>query len=129
MAEITALTPDEEAQFQQWIRANNIKDLDHPDSRYDYRGYWKATGGAPRQPGLMLSNGRTGPIGHLPDTFKQHGHESFSQESQYSRGPFDGGMWVEDTLVQPPPMTASHTTPEQELQQALLARHLRGSRQ
>src|SRR5262245_53424086 len=98
MDETTQLTPDEEAQFQQWVRANKITDLDHPDSHYDYRGFWKANPNFSRAPGQ-----------HLTDQFKQHGHPTFSQESQYSRGAWDGGMWVGgDTYLAQPPMAVSH---------------------
>lgn len=36
---------------------------------------------------------------HWPDTFKQHGHPTFSVESQYSKGPNDGGRWNGDVYV------------------------------
>ena len=102
MAERTALTPAEELAFQQWAKANRITDVDHPDSHYDYRGYWKsvaAQGGDQRK---AYDDGL-----HFPDTFKQHGHPTFSVESKYSRGPSDGGRWLtEDVLVAPP--MASH---------------------
>ncbi len=91
-AERTALTPEEEVAFQRWVRENGITDLDHPDSRYDYRGFWKATKGRPHPPGSME---------HFPDTFKQHGHPTFSQESQYSAGPWDGGRWAGEQFVPP----------------------------
>lgn len=97
--ESTPLTMAEEAAFQQWAQDNGLTDVDHPDSHYDYRGFWKSTNGAPHPPGSEQ---------HFPDTFKQHGHPSFSVESQYSRGPQDGGRWLDDTLI-PPPM-ASHGT-------------------
>ena len=74
--------------------------MDHPDSHYDYRGYWKQYGNAPIRFG----------IDHFTDTYKQHGHPTFSQESQYSRGPMDGGMWVNDQFLAQPPMAVSHLT-------------------
>lgn len=91
--ETTPLTPHEEVQFRLWAVANGLQDVDHPDSHYDYRGFWKQTQGAPHPPGSQL---------HFPDTFKQHGHPSFSVESQYSRGPQDGGQWLGDSLMGPP---------------------------
>lgn len=90
MSDTTVLTPEDESRFRQWIQANGITDLDHPDSHYDYRGFWKATQGASHPPGSEL---------HFPDTFKQHGHPTFSVESQYSSGPNDGGHWVNDAFV------------------------------
>jgi len=97
--ENTILSPQEEAQFQQWAQNNGITDVDHPDSHYDYRGFWRATQGASHPPGSEM---------HFPDTLKQHGHPTFSQESQYSRGPQDGGMWSGDTYIVQPPMAISH---------------------
>lgn len=70
-----------------------MRDLDHPDSHYDYRGAFLA--------GL----GRGASTGHFPDTFKQHGHPTFSVESKYSAGPGDGGSWRGDTFVPSRPMT------------------------
>jgi hypothetical protein len=91
--EITTLTAPEETAFQQWAATNQITDVDHPDSHYDYRGYFKATGGTPMQFG----------VDHFPDTFKQHGHPTFSVESQYSKGALDGGRWEGETFVAPVP--------------------------
>jgi hypothetical protein len=111
--EVTTLTPDEEQRFQRWVKKNNIRDLDHPDSHYDYRGFWKKYPEFERKPGE-----------HLTDEFKQHGHPTFSKESQYSRYPEPGGTWIprgdftreglavsherEDQLVQEPQMAVSH---------------------
>ena len=81
--ERTVLGPEAEQAFQAWVTANGIEDLDHPDSHYDYRGYWLENAAPPHLKG-----------DHFPDTFKQHGHPSFSQESHYSQGPADGGMWL-----------------------------------
>src|SRR5438874_2498689 len=89
-SEVTPLTPDEEIAFRQWAAQNGIENYDHPDAHYDMRGFWKATGGAPHLPGSQM---------HFPDTFKQHGHPTFSVESQYSTGPYDGGRWVSDNYV------------------------------
>jgi hypothetical protein len=91
-AERTTLSPDEERAFQQWARTNQITDVDHPDAHYDYRGYWRQTQGAAHAPGSEM---------HFPDTYKTHGHPTFSVESQYSAGPFDGGRWNGDSFVPP----------------------------
>lgn len=104
--ETTPLTHAEELAFQQWAQANGITDVDHPDSQYDYRGFWKQTQGAAHQRGT-----------HFPDTFKQSGHPTFSQESQYSSGPSQGGMWIGDTFIPQPKMAISHPTIEQILLQ------------
>jgi hypothetical protein len=110
--ETTRLSPDEEREYQRWVKHYALKDIDprtgepYDDVRYDMRGYWKAN--------YLRGMAGFGPPqfagAHGPDTFKQHGHPTFSQESQYSRGPWDGGMWIPgtETLLQQPPMAVSH---------------------
>jgi hypothetical protein len=95
--ETTPLTHDEERAFQTWASRNRISDVDHAESFYDYRGYWKATQGRPHRRG-----------DHFLDTYKQHGHPTFSQESQYSKGAWDGGMWVGETFLPQPTLSPSH---------------------
>lgn len=80
--ETTALDPEREAQFQDWAKRNRVMDVDHPDSHYDYRGYWNEYGSQPHQQGA-----------HFTDEFKQHGHPYFSSESNYSKSFTDGGHW------------------------------------
>ena len=92
--EITPLSPTEETAFQAWARAAGIRDVDHAESRYDYRGYWKDVAS---KGGDQRKTYNDGP--HFPDTYKQHGHPTFSVESQYSRGPVDGGRWDGETYV------------------------------
>lgn len=107
-SERTVLPADQEARFQRWALANGITDVDQPQSYYDYRGYWKEFGDKP------IAFGKD----HFSDTYKQHGHPTFSQESQYSRGPSDGGMWLnDDTLLTQPPMAVSHSDPYQRIRQ------------
>lgn len=98
--ETTFLTPDEEQLFRKWTTKNQITDVDNPESYYDYRGFWKDQGG----PNIKFG------VDHFPDTFKQHGHPTFSQESKYSTGYSDGGMWIPDseTLLKQPKMAVSH---------------------
>lgn len=98
--EVTALSPQEEQQFLRWIQANHITDLNEPDSRYDYRGYWKDI--ASRGQTETQINAADHQL-HYPDTYKQHGHPTFSVESKYSAGPNDGGRWNGETYVPQPP--------------------------
>ena len=91
MPERTNLSPMEEALFNYWVKQTGIRDNDHPDSFYDYRGYWKDIASQGKDLTQILSDG----FRHYPDTYKQHGHPTFSQESKYSKGPADGGMWLE----------------------------------
>jgi hypothetical protein len=79
--ETTRLSAAQQAGFPAWLRANGVRDLDNPDSHYDYRGAY--LGGV----------GRGADSGHFPDTYKQHGHPTFSVESQYSGNANDGGTW------------------------------------
>lgn len=81
--ETTKLDPGQEAAFQDWARSNKLNDVDHPDSHYDYRGYYQKYGTQPHQQGT-----------HFTDEYKQHGHPTFSVESNYSKGPNDGGNWT-----------------------------------
>lgn len=113
MAEITQLSPEDELRFQQWARQNKIADVDRPGSYYDYRGFWKQMGSVPVKFGQD----------HFPDTYKQHGHPTFSQESKYSKGAFDGGMWLnDDTLLEQPPMAVSHDQALSDIAEFLLKR-------
>lgn len=81
-SEVTSLSPLEEALFRKWATSNKVTDIDNPDAHYDYRGFFKS--------GTAHSQGN-----HFPDTWKQHGHPTFSDESQYAT-PLDpqGGMWI-----------------------------------
>jgi diguanylate cyclase (GGDEF)-like protein len=89
--EVTSLPPGREGDFQAWVRQNQITDLDHPQSFYDYRGAFLA--GATRDPATGQN---------WPDPWKQHGHESFSVESQYARpGDPEAGRWEGDRFVSP----------------------------
>lgn len=97
--ETTLLSPIEEQLFKSWGKANGIEDVDSPESHYDYRGFFKTTNGAVHPPGS---------VEHFPDTFKQHGHPTFSIESIYSKGPFDGGMWAGDQFVPEMKPAVSH---------------------
>lgn len=111
MNETTPLSPADESAFQQWARMNQIHDVDLPQSRYDYRGFWKSTQGAPHPPGSEE---------HFPDTFKQHGHPTFSVESQYSGGAFDGGRWLPKDKFIPPGADLLSTSRGSRVPQGLL---------
>lgn len=75
----TALSPQEEAQFNNWAAANH-RSGDTLD--YDLRGAWKA-------------DAKAATNGHLPDTWKKPNHPTFSQESMYSTDDQRGGQWIE----------------------------------
>lgn len=84
-SEVSSVPPTREREFREWIARNNITDLDAPQSKYDYRGAFLAGVGSEINP--------TDNLPRWPDTFKQHGHPTFSVESKYSTGPNDGGRW------------------------------------
>lgn len=94
--ETTGLLPLDESAFRRWAAQRGISDVDDPESHYDYRGAYQ--GGADRSTN-----------GHFTDQFKQHGHPTFSEESQYSAGHGDGGTWEGDRFI--PPAT-SHSLVE-----------------
>ena len=76
----TKLNPLDEIDFKKWYRKysdevgvnSNPDDVEH---YYDYRGYWKDTGGAP----VLKSNNY-----HLPDTYKLKGHPSYYRTDKES---------------------------------------------
>lgn len=104
---VTRLTPEDEASFQSWYKdfaSNRNLDLD-PDAKehhYDYRGYWNANRENPNP---------TSEDGHLPDTWKTPGHETFSNESIYAKyAPEMAGRWENGQYIEPGTDTAPTTT-------------------
>lgn len=85
--EISQIPEARANEFYDWLLRNGVDLEDLEGSAYDYRGAFLA--GVNRDP----------EGGHFPDTFKQHGHESFSTESQYSRGPGDGVHWEGEVAI------------------------------
>ena len=96
MAERTPLPPIDEIAFQTWAKQNGIGDVNAPEGRYDYRGYWKDVASQGGNDTKQYADGL-----HFSDTYKQHGHPSFSVESKYSAGPHDGGRWIGEAFVPP----------------------------
>lgn len=94
--ETTRLAPEEETSFSAWARENGVADVDDPRSHYDYRGYWRDIASRGGDQTQVYADGP-----HFPDTYKQHGHPSFSVESRYSTGPDDGGEWDGERYVSP----------------------------
>lgn len=92
--ERTPLSRSEEKKFKVWAILNGVTDVDHPQSFYDYSGYWKDVAAKGTDQRKAYGDGL-----HFPDTYKQHGHPTFSVESQYSKGPWDGGRWIGEQFV------------------------------
>ena len=57
-SETTKLNPEDEREFQEWVEKNQIMDLDHPQSYYDYRGLF-----------LLDRDAISSPELHFPDLF------------------------------------------------------------
>lgn len=112
--EITTLSPTEEQAYRTWLAANRtapgIANADSPAAHYDMRGFF-----ADKQ---ALAQWKPGE--HFPDTYKQHGHPTFSVESKYSAGPNDGGSWNGDTFVPqtPAPVKRDYAKEADEIRQA-----------
>lgn len=86
----TYLPPDQEAQFQSWVKANRIPWQDTPNADYDMRGFWKA-----QQSGDP--NAQRASNLHFPDTYKTPYHRTFSNESIYATP--DAPHWQGDVLI------------------------------
>jgi len=96
---VTALTPQEEQQFQEWVKANNVPfENDTPNSDYDLRGFWKAaqSGDPNASTAINREDGRI----HYPDTYKTpYSNEGFSRQSKYALP--SAGDWVGDVFAPP----------------------------
>jgi len=87
--ETSVIPAGKEQAFRAWVKRNRISDLDAPDAFYDYRG-------------AFLAGVDRGSDGHWPDTFKQHGHPTFSVESKYAiPNDSQAGRWENGRYVAP----------------------------
>lgn len=95
----TALPPDQEAQFRQWVNANHVPfDPEAQQSDYDMRGFWKALQDKdPRAASAIDPNDH---LLHYPDYWKTPLHKTFSNESQWA-GPNAPHWTADDKLVTP----------------------------
>jgi len=90
---ITPLNSSEEKDFKVWYdktaKFKNLNpDPDADDQKYDYRGYWKNENSSE-----ILKEKSSA---HFIDKYKQPGHPTFSNESQYSNKNTQGGSWSQD---------------------------------
>lgn len=89
---VTQLSPQQEAQFQQWVKANRIPWRDESRADYDMRGYW--------QKYILTGKGAQGGVNpndrqwHFTDEFKTPYHHSFSGESRYALP--NAPHWIND---------------------------------
>jgi len=79
---LTSLPPEQEKEFQAWVKKNNVPFDPSPTADYDMRGFYKAMkAGDPRaSTGVNQNDGKL----HFGDTFKTPYHKSFSNESQWA---------------------------------------------
>ena len=96
---VTRLSPQEEVQFQQWVKANNIPWQDSPTADYDMRGYFKAMQAGNQNARTAINPNDNKP--HYPDTYKTPYHKSFSSESMYANPTLAPRWNPEDQLVLP----------------------------
>lgn len=95
---LTRLSPAQEAQFQAWVKQNNVPFDPSPQADYDMRGFFKALkAGDPRaSTGVNQNDGKL----HFGDYWKTPYHKSFSNESQWATA--EAPRWNErDQLVLP----------------------------
>jgi N12 class adenine-specific DNA methylase len=95
----TDLSPQEETQFQTWVKANKVPLDDSPQADYDMRGFWKALQAKdPRATSAVDPNDQRL---HYPDFWKTPYHETFSAESRWA-DPTKAPKWNDkDQLVAP----------------------------
>ena len=93
----TNLSPDEEAQFQNWVSSTKVPWQDSPTSDYDMRGYWKAQQAGDANAKTQINAVDNKP--HYPDTYKTPFHNTFSNESQYALP--TAGHWQGQNFISP----------------------------
>lgn len=86
----TELTPEEQVQFDQWVKQASAKrgsDVMMDQGTYDIKGWWK--------------NDRTNDVdGHGSDRWKKPNHPKFTDESIYSGADgFQPGTWEGDAFL------------------------------
>ena len=89
----TELTEQEEKAYQTWIQQVKTitgRDLSKDTETYDMRGFWKEA------PGEQLQRILDDNDAHFTDKYKKPNHPTFSNESQYSKGEWEGGTWSYD---------------------------------
>ena len=92
----TQLTPEEEAAFIEWAKERSKaqgRDVLMDLGSYDMRGLFKE--------GVLGGNKELydEATGHSSDKFKKPFHPTFSNESIYSTGEYEGGKWADNSFT------------------------------
>lgn len=93
----TDLSPEEEAQFQSWVKRENVPFDPSPVADYDMRGFYKAmmSGDERAQSGVSEVDNKV----HYTDPWKTPFHPRFSNESIYAGK--DAPHWEGEVLTKP----------------------------
>lgn len=78
----TALSPEDDVRFSQWMLENKVPYDPSPTGDYDMKGFWQAL-----QKGDPIAATAINPNDkqiHYPDYFKTPYHKSFSSESKWA---------------------------------------------
>lgn len=102
----TKLSPPEEREFQEWVRANKVPWQDTPTADYDMRGYWKALNGGKAKQTFNAWDHTM----HFPDTWKTPYSGTFSRESIYAKP--NAPHWQGDKLVTSTDKVVTDETPK-----------------
>lgn len=95
---VTALPPDQERAFRQWVAANKVPfQPDDQASDYDMRGYWRDVASQGTSETAVNPNDHQV---HYPDTYKTPYHQSFSAESMYALP--TAPVWINDHQLADP---------------------------
>jgi hypothetical protein len=92
---LTKLNPQQEQQFQAWVRQNNVPFDPSPNADYDMRGFFLGlqNGDPHAKTAVNQYDNRL----HFTDYYKTPYHETFSNESRYATGA--APRWVGSKLI------------------------------
>ncbi len=94
----TKLSAEDEAKYQEWKK--QIPERLQYEDDYDLKGYWNEIKDNEELLNEAIEAGKSKEDDyHLIDKYKKPTHESFSNESIYSKGDIIGGEWLDDKFV------------------------------